>query len=235
MKIVISSGHGKHVAGASGYIDEVTEARRVVPKAAEYMRQMGAVVTEYNEDTAKNKTDNLNTIIKFHNSCSRDFDVSIHFNAVEGLRDAGIGVETLYFDGNTQTKAIASRVSKAISKAGGLILRRGDGTLASTLGFMRLTNKPAILVEVCFVNSKADVDLYKKNFDAICRAIASAVIGSDGAQASGKTPEEITVDNAVADGIVSDRDYWLGVLRGTIQPKPEYVKIVLDRYREKSR
>ena len=34
------------------------------------------------------------------------------------------------------------------------------------------TNKPAILLEVCFVSSTVDVELYKKNFEAICQAIA---------------------------------------------------------------
>jgi hypothetical protein len=29
-KICISSGHGKYIRGASGYLDEVDEARRVV-------------------------------------------------------------------------------------------------------------------------------------------------------------------------------------------------------------
>ena len=28
--IIISSGHGKYIRGASGYLDEVDEARRVV-------------------------------------------------------------------------------------------------------------------------------------------------------------------------------------------------------------
>jgi len=48
-----------------------------------------------------------------------------------------------------------------------------------------------------------------------------------------KTPEEITVDNAIADGIIGDRAHWLGVLNGTVAAVPEYVKIVLDRYHDK--
>lgn len=42
------------------------------------------------------------------------------------------------------------------------------------------------------------------------------------------SPEEITVDNAISDGVVSDRAYWLGVIRGTITPDREYIKIILD-------
>jgi len=48
-----------------------------------------------------------------------------------------------------------------------------------------------------------------------------------------KTPEEVTVDNAIADGAVTDREHWLGVLRGTAVPNKEYIKVVLDRYHDK--
>ena len=37
------------------------------------------------------------------------------------------------------------------------------------------TLKTAILVEVCFVDSKADAELYRKHFDKICKAIADAI------------------------------------------------------------
>ena len=43
-----------------------------------------------------------------------------------------------------------------------------------------------------------------------------------------RTPEEITVDNAYAIGILGDEVYWLGVLKGMIIPKPEYIKGLLD-------
>jgi len=48
-----------------------------------------------------------------------------------------------------------------------------------------------------------------------------------------KTPEEITVDNALADGLITERDYWLGVLIGTIRPDPIYIKVVMDRAHDK--
>jgi len=43
-----------------------------------------------------------------------------------------------------------------------------------------------------------------------------------------KTPEEITVENAFSVGILGDKAYWLGVIRGTITPRPEHVKGLLD-------
>jgi N-acetylmuramoyl-L-alanine amidase len=49
MKVVISSGHGKHIRGASGFIDEVDEARKVVETTADYLREAGIEVTTYHE------------------------------------------------------------------------------------------------------------------------------------------------------------------------------------------
>jgi hypothetical protein len=43
-----------------------------------------------------------------------------------------------------------------------------------------------------------------------------------------KTPEEITVDAAVSNGILSDRAYWLGVLSGAVIPDKMFVKALLD-------
>ena len=42
------------------------------------------------------------------------------------------------------------------------------------------------------------------------------------------SPEEITIENAHRIGILSDKAYWLGVIRGTITAKPEFVKGLLD-------
>jgi len=178
MRIAVSSGHGLHVAGARDIIDEVAEARRVVPKVAEYLRRCGVDATEFHDNISRNQRDNINAIVNHHNGRARDLDVSVHFNAVWGTRDAGTGVEVCHRTGNAETAALASRTARAIADASGLILRRGDGTWArSDLAFLNRTDAPAILIEVCFVNSRTDVNLYRRRFDAICKAIAEAVSG----------------------------------------------------------
>ena len=140
MRIVISSGHGAKCAGASGVIDEVTEARKVVPCVVEYLRAGGAEVIEFHENEKTNGNDNLNAIIAYHNSQQRDLDVSIHFNSVAGgVTDRAIGTETLYK--SDAGKVYATRVSKAIAAAGGFIDR--GAKKFDNLGFLNYTNKPA--------------------------------------------------------------------------------------------
>jgi len=179
MKIAISSGHGKYVRGAKGLIDEVDEARRVVPAVADYLRLNGNDVVTFNDDTSTTQSQNLNTIVNWHNSQSRDLDISVHFNAYIPT-DGGRGDETLYV---TQAD-LATRVTNAICSVSGLINR--GAKKRSDLYFLNGTNRPAILLEICFVDAGADVEAYNQHFDAICQAIAEAVAPAAGEVAEPK-------------------------------------------------
>lgn len=163
--IVISSGHGRYVRGAGRFIDEVDEARKVVEAVAKYLRERGATVYVYHDDTSRTQRDNLNAIVAYHNSKQRSLDVSVHFNAA-GVTDTPRGCEVLYYD----AKQSAANVSKAMSVAG--CFKDRGAKERRDLAFTSRTNMPALLLEVCFVDSKADVELYQRNFDAICVAIA---------------------------------------------------------------
>jgi len=182
MRIVISSGHGLFVPGARGIIDEVEEARRVTDRVAAILRDAGVSVNAFHENTTRNATDNVNAIVRHHNSQTRDLDVSIHFNstATGAIEDRAIGVEVLHFTGNQNTRALAGRVAAAVSGASGLLLRhqQDSGAVArNNVGFLNRTTASAILIEVCFVVSRTDVRLYQQFFEEICFAIASSISG----------------------------------------------------------
>lgn len=173
MKIAMSVGHGKLVRGASAsprppYLDEVDEAVRVVEKVAAYWRDSGVGVETFFDQTSTSVNQNLSTIVNWHNARARDYDVSCHFNAYQ-VTSKPMGTEVLYV---TQQQ-LASDTSAAIARAGGFI-NRGPKK-RTDLYFLNNTSKPAILLEVCFVDSSADGDLYRRNFDAICQAIAEVV------------------------------------------------------------
>jgi len=171
MRIVISSGHGLKIRGASGIIDEVDEARKVVPAVASNLRKLGYEVIEFHDDISTSQNENLHRIVDFHNAQSRDLDVSVHFNAYVPTI-VGRGTEVLYL---TQ-EDLAQRVVDAISNSSGLI-NRGPKK-RTDLYFLNNTHEPAILIETCFVDSQCDVDLYQKYFDQICMAIA--LVGNKG-------------------------------------------------------
>ena len=179
-RIALSSGHGLKIRGASGYLDEVDEARRVVERTAEYLRAAGVEVVTFHDDVSDDQNENLNRIVSWHNSQERDYDTSIHFNAYE-TTSKPMGTECLYVSQGD----LADEVSAAIAFAGGF-LDRGPKK-RTDLFFLNNTDEPAILVEICFVDSKADADLYDENFEEICEALADAI----GGEPSDVVPPEI--------------------------------------------
>lgn len=174
MKIVISSGHGKYVRGASGYIDEVDEARKVVETVATMLRSAGVEATTYHDDVSKSQSENLHRITDFHNSKTRDWDISVHFNAYQ-TTSKPMGCEVLYV--SETGFELADEMVDAICDASGLI-NRGPKE-RTDLHFLNATSEPAVLIETCFVDSQGDVDIYKKSYDLICGAIAGAIAGED--------------------------------------------------------
>ena len=170
MKIAISSGHSKYVSGACGIINEVEEARKVAPRVAELLRYNGVEAVEFHDDNSHTQRENLNAIVDFHNTQTRDLDVSVHFNAYSET-DAPCGVEVLFFSQDE----LAEEVSLAIANASGL--KNRGAKKRGNLAFLKNTKKPAILIEVCFVDSTADVNIYRAKFEEICCAIASSISG----------------------------------------------------------
>jgi peptidoglycan hydrolase-like protein with peptidoglycan-binding domain len=170
--IVISSGHGKYIRGASGYLDEVDEARRVVERTAEMLRSVGVTVKTFHDNTSHDQGTNLNTIVNYHNKQSRELDVSVHFNAYQ-TTSKPMGTECLY---KTQ-EALAGTVAKKIAAATGLPNR--GAKYRSDLKFLNSTSKPAVLVETVFVDSGSDEDAYNENFEEVCKAIAEALAGRE--------------------------------------------------------
>src|SRR5262249_16324944 len=143
MKIVISSGHGKHIRGACGdpvppQVDEVDEARKIVNRVADYLDDAGVDVIVFHDDESDNFSDNLNAIVDFHNSQDRDLDVSVHLNCYDHNAH---GTEVCYT--SDDGLEIARPLSAAIASAGGFTDRgpkpRDD------LKFLNATNETAIL------------------------------------------------------------------------------------------
>ena len=189
--IAISSGHGKLIRGASGYLDEVDEARKVVESVAGILRADGVTMEVFHDDTSTTQSENLDAIIDWHNGQNRQLDISCHFNAYQPT-DSPMGTETLYKSQHT----LATKMSLNIATGGGF---KDRGAKKRTdLAFLNQTEGPAILLEVCFVDSSSDADLYAKNYDAICQSISNALHEGEGVP----PPKELL--------LVSGKCSWFG-------------------------
>lgn len=179
-KIELHVGHFGDGTGAKGLIDEVQEARKVTKRVFEILQKSKVPATYFEDTTSKNQTQNINALVKHHNKDKNGLVVAVHFNA-GGNDNKPIGTEVLYYD----EKELAAKMSKAISDATGGGLKNRGAKQNKKLGVLARTYEPAILIEVCFVNSKIDVPIYKRDFEKICQAIAGVL-----AERLGKTVEK---------------------------------------------
>jgi N-acetylmuramoyl-L-alanine amidase len=168
--VVISSGHGKYIRGASGNpgLDEVNEARLVVESVAGMLRDRGVSVKSFHDNTSHDQSTNLTTIVNYHNAQSRQLDVSVHFNAYQQTNNP-MGVEVLYITQQTLADQLAARIANQCG-----FLDRGPKK-RTDLYFLNNTTKPAILIETCFCDSTADAETYRNRFERCCDAIADLI------------------------------------------------------------
>ena len=171
-RITISSGHGLFVRGASGILDEVDEARLVVETIANKLMHCGIDVVTYHDDVSESQNENLNRIVDWHNGIACDVALSIHFNAFEQV-EGPMGTEVLYLSQAT----LAGALSAAIADAG-LFIDRGPKK-RTDLAFLNGCDMPAVLLEICFVDSETDAKLYRENFDLICESIVNVLSGEE--------------------------------------------------------
>lgn len=166
MRICINAGHTKtgKGTGANGYLNESTETRKI---AYELMKLLADSKHEVIPAVCDRSADNLQEAVQLANNKGADLFVSIHLNA-----GGGQGCEAYTWRG--QQVPQAAKACSYLNKLG--FKNRGvkDG---SNLYVIKSTKCTAILIEVCFVDHKADADLYKQvGHSNIAKAIYQAIL-----------------------------------------------------------
>lgn len=190
-KVTIHAGHnpsGKIACGAVGILDESKAARTIARKVIVLLQKNGIKAVDCTVNNGTSQNDVLKKICaKCNAQKDVDLNISIHFNS--GANDSrgngkttGTEVYVRPVQGDNPQLAktlktdkgdIAKRICNQMSKLG----FRNRGVKASSgLYVLNQTKAPAVLIEVCFVDDKDDADLYKKNKDAVARAILNAVL-----------------------------------------------------------
>jgi len=171
MKIAIRGGHNYGVPGASGILDEVAEDRKVYAKVIEYLKKLGHEVLDVTPNKTSTSAEDLSFGVSKANSWGADYFCSIHFNA-----GGGRGTEVLYYNGSSKGKSKAEKIANKIAGFG--FVNRGAKVDTRGLYELRNTKMPANIIEVCFVDSNVDAELYRKvGVSNIARAIAEGITG----------------------------------------------------------
>ena len=166
MKIVINAGHTKlgTGTGANGYLNESAETRKI---AYELMKLLADSKHEVIPAVYDRSANNLKEAVTLANNESADLFVSIHLNA-----GGGTGCEAYTWKGDQVPQAV--RACSYLNKLG--FKNRGVKN-GSGLYVIKNTKATAILLEVCFVDNKADAELYNSvGIANIAKAIYSAIL-----------------------------------------------------------
>ena len=170
MKIAVRGGHCPRVPGASKFIDELTEDRKVKGSVIKYLKQLGHEVLDVTPpDNTNSSSVDLSNGVNRANLFNADLFVSIHFNKAYDVYNGFLGSEVCVYS----PFDIAQRVVNGLA---GLGFKNRGQKVRSQLFEIRHTNMKAMIIEVCFVESIADVGLYKKlGHDIIGKTIAECI------------------------------------------------------------
>ena len=170
MKIAVRGGHCPRVPGASKFLDELTEDRKVKESVIKYLKQLGHEVLDVTPpDNTNLSQSDLIYGVDGANHYGADLFVSIHFNKAYDVYNGFLGSEVCVYS----PFDIAQRVVNGLASLG--FKNRGQ-KVRTGLYEIRHTNMKAMIIEVCFVESVSDVALYKKlGHDTIGKTIAECI------------------------------------------------------------
>ena len=201
MKIAVRGGHCPRVPGASKFLDELTEDRKVKESVIKYLRQLGHEVLDVTPpDNTNSSSGDLSNGVNRANLFGADLFLSIHFNKAYDVYNGFLGSEVCVYS----PFDIAQRVVNGLASLG--FKNRGQ-KVRTGLYELKHTNMKAMIIEVCFVESIGDVGLYKKlGHDLIGKTIAQAITNKN----INNSDVKLTVSNEIKS---NNTDNWIKRLR----------------------
>ena len=226
--IMMDAGHGGRDPGAvyNGR-QEKDDVLRLTLAVGEILQNNGIDV-EYTRTTDVYETPYQKAMEA--NEAGVDLFISIHRNSFP-TENTAFGVESLVYDLSGLKYEIAQSIDQQLEAVG----FRDLGVKARpNLVVLRRTQMPAVLVEVGFINSDVDNELFDANFDDIALAIADGIldvlrsqglvpdIGVNGGGSTGS--EGVTPEYRVQVGAFRNRQYAERLLNELLeQDYPAYM------------
>ena len=171
MKIGIDLGHGANPydRGACGFIAEEEIINSVGGLVINKLRALGHEVVECRPNSCSNVGDSLSQRVQRANNNNVDLFVSIHANA-----GGGQGTEVFTYG--------ARQLSQAVNVLNNIVAlgfrNRGIKDSKNVAYVVNHTNAPAMLIEVCFVDTQSDVNKYRNvGSERIADAIVKGLVG----------------------------------------------------------
>jgi hypothetical protein len=172
MIIGIDKGHStwdKSPCGAVGLLNESKENRQVGDKVIQKLRALGHIVIDCSCNSASSVNEQLAAIVNKANAQKLDLFLSLHLNA-----GGGTGAE-IYTTNTSGAKEEAKKLIETYCKRTGF---RNRGHKYKELYVIRHTNAPAMLLEMCFVDTESDFKRWNNlGVETIANVIVEGITG----------------------------------------------------------
>ena len=163
------AGHGGYDNGAQ------YEGRKEKDEALDLALAVGKLLTEEGYDVHYTRTTDVyqSPIEKAQiaNRNGADLFISFHRNA-SAVPNTYDGVQTLLYDDSGMKAYMARNINAQLEKVG---FKNLGVEVRPNLAVLRGTNMPALLLEVGFIDSDKDNQIYDQNFNEIVQAIAQGI------------------------------------------------------------
>lgn len=197
MKIGLDAGHclrGADTGAVGCGMKEQVMTRTIANQVSRKLQALGHKVIICNIDKASSMSESLSHRYTTANNNNVDFYVSIHINAGGGK---GSEVFTMYARELPQAKITLDNLVKlGFTRRGIKDAMNYDGR-GHRLAVIRNTHAPAMLVEVCFIDTQSDINLYKNlGADKIADAIVKGIVGETISTPTVSKPQSKTNNNS---------------------------------------
>ncbi len=168
--VAIDAGHGGADPGAT------YQGRQEKDDNLKLAVVVGSILADNGVDVRYTRTDDTyNTPLEramMANNAEADYFISIHRNAMP-TPGTGSGVETIVFEEKGIEGILAKNMGEELNKSGftnlGTVERPG-------LVVLRRTKMPSVLVEVGYIDSESDNEIFDENLHEIAKAIANGIL-----------------------------------------------------------
>lgn len=201
MKFGIDLGHGcPYDGGAVGIIKEEYVINSVGSKVISKLQSLGHEVIQCRPSNASSTSNSLSQRANKANSNNVDMFISLHANA-----GGGVGSEIYTYNGKYIEAA-----SKILNSFASLGFKNRGIKNGSRLAVIRLTEATSMLIEICFIDTQNDVNIFNKvGAETIANSIVEGLLNVKVDNTSKNN------DNKMSNPVIinNEKDQWVSRLQ----------------------
>lgn len=168
MKIGLRGGHSKKAQGAVGIVNEYEQMQKFYTHVSKLLTEYGHTVVDCNSNGATPSEELKEGVTKANNT-NVDLFISLHMNAYDGRAN---GTECIVYSESSKSYSYAKRICENFALLG----FKNRGVKINSLYEMKNIKAPNIIFEICFCDSKTDIDIYNKySWEQLAHKLCNAI------------------------------------------------------------